>query len=79
LIINVPGSPKAVRESFAVIAHVLKHAIALLAALPAAICTECLPGIASKIFPSAVAAMVLDFASVALEVNGIFSYARCVS
>jgi len=31
---------------------------------------ECLPGIASKIFPSAVAAMVLDFASVALEVNG---------
>ena len=31
LIVNLPGSPKAVRESFAVIAPVLKHAIALLA------------------------------------------------
>ena len=31
LIINLPGSPKGVRESFAVIAPVLKHAIALLA------------------------------------------------
>jgi molybdopterin adenylyltransferase len=30
LIINLPGSPKGVRESFAVIAPVLKHAIALL-------------------------------------------------
>jgi molybdenum cofactor synthesis domain-containing protein len=34
LIINLPGSPKAVRESFAVIAPVLKHAIALLAGQP---------------------------------------------
>jgi molybdenum cofactor synthesis domain-containing protein len=34
LIINLPGSPKAVRESFAVIAHVLNHAIALLAGSP---------------------------------------------
>jgi molybdenum cofactor synthesis domain-containing protein len=31
LIINLPGSPKAVRESFAVIRPVLKHAIDLLA------------------------------------------------
>ncbi|MFN2497551.1 MAG: molybdenum cofactor biosynthesis protein B [Pyrinomonadaceae bacterium] len=31
LIINLPGSPNAVRESFAVIAPVLNHAIALLA------------------------------------------------
>lgn len=31
LIVNLPGSPKAVRESFAVIAPVLRHAIALLA------------------------------------------------
>jgi len=31
LIINLPGSPKAVRESFAVIAPVLNHAISLLA------------------------------------------------
>ena len=31
LIINLPGSPKAVRESFAVIKPVLGHAVALLA------------------------------------------------
>lgn len=31
LIVNLPGSPKAVRESFAVVAPVLSHAIALLA------------------------------------------------
>jgi molybdopterin adenylyltransferase len=31
LIVNLPGSPKAVRESFAVIRPVLAHAIALLA------------------------------------------------
>lgn len=34
LIINLPGSPKAVREGFAVIAPVLDHAIALLAGSP---------------------------------------------
>ena len=34
LIVNLPGSPKAVSESFAVIAPVLKHAIALLAGVP---------------------------------------------
>jgi len=34
LIVNLPGSPKAVRESFAVIAPVLKHAIALIAGVP---------------------------------------------
>src|SRR6266850_2834202 len=34
LIINLPGSPKGVRESFAVIAPVLSHAIALLAGNP---------------------------------------------
>jgi len=34
LIINLPGSPKAVSESFAVISPVLKHAIALLADKP---------------------------------------------
>lgn len=34
LIINLPGSPKAVRESFAVIAPALNHAIALLAGSP---------------------------------------------
>jgi molybdenum cofactor synthesis domain-containing protein len=34
LIINLPGAPKAVRESFAVIAPVLSHAIALLAGRP---------------------------------------------
>jgi molybdopterin adenylyltransferase len=31
LIVNLPGSPKAVRESFAVVAPVLSHAIGLLA------------------------------------------------
>jgi molybdenum cofactor synthesis domain-containing protein len=34
LIVNLPGSPKGVRESFAVIAPVLNHAIALLAGNP---------------------------------------------
>ena len=34
LIINLPGSPKGVRESFAVIAPVLNHAVALLAGTP---------------------------------------------
>lgn len=34
LIINLPGSPKGVRESFAVIAPVLNHAIALLVGDP---------------------------------------------
>jgi molybdopterin adenylyltransferase len=34
LIINLPGSPKAVRESFEVIKPVLSHAIALLAGSP---------------------------------------------
>jgi molybdopterin biosynthesis enzyme MoaB len=34
LIINLPGSPKAVRESFAVIEPVLSHAISLLAGKP---------------------------------------------
>lgn len=34
LIINLPGSPKGVRESFAVIAPVLGHAISLLAGKP---------------------------------------------
>ncbi len=34
LIINLPGSPKGVRESFAVIAPVLQHVIALLAGTP---------------------------------------------
>jgi molybdopterin adenylyltransferase len=33
LIVNLPGSPKAVRESFAVIQPVLNHAVALLAAI----------------------------------------------
>jgi molybdopterin adenylyltransferase len=31
LIVNLPGSPKGVRESFAVIAPILHHAIDLLA------------------------------------------------
>ena len=34
LIVNLPGSPKGVRESFAVIQPVLNHAIALLAGKP---------------------------------------------
>ncbi len=34
LIINLPGSPKAVRESFAVIKPVLSHAITLLSGAP---------------------------------------------
>jgi molybdopterin adenylyltransferase len=34
LIVNLPGAPKAVQESFAVIAPVLNHAIALLAGQP---------------------------------------------
>ena len=34
LILNLPGSPKGVRESFAIIAPVLKHAISLLAGQP---------------------------------------------
>ena len=34
LIINLPGSPKAVRESFAVIKPVLAHAVALLSGKP---------------------------------------------
>jgi molybdopterin adenylyltransferase len=34
LILNFPGSPKGVRESFAVVRPVLKHAIALLAGRP---------------------------------------------
>ncbi|MDQ1707433.1 MAG: molybdopterin adenylyltransferase [Pyrinomonadaceae bacterium] len=34
LIVNLPGSPKAVRESFAIIAPVLPHAIALLVGKP---------------------------------------------
>jgi molybdopterin adenylyltransferase len=34
LIVNLPGSPKGVRESFAVIKPVLNHAIALLAGKP---------------------------------------------
>ena len=34
MIVNLPGSPKGVRESFAVIAPVLSHAISLLAGKP---------------------------------------------
>jgi molybdenum cofactor synthesis domain-containing protein len=34
LIINLPGSPKGVRESFAIIKPVLRHAVALLAGQP---------------------------------------------
>ncbi len=34
LIINLPGSPKSVRETFAVIKPVLRHAIALMAGQP---------------------------------------------
>jgi len=34
LIINLPGAPKGVRESFAVIAPVLKHAVALVVGQP---------------------------------------------
>lgn len=34
LIINLPGSPRGVRESFAVIQPVLRHAVALLAGKP---------------------------------------------
>lgn len=34
LIVNLPGSPKAVRESFAVIQPVLSHAVSLLAGRP---------------------------------------------
>ena len=34
LIVNLPGSPKGVRESFAVIKPVLNHAIALLSGRP---------------------------------------------
>jgi molybdopterin biosynthesis enzyme MoaB len=34
LIINLPGSPKAVRESFSVIKPVLSHAVALLIGKP---------------------------------------------
>jgi len=34
LIVNLPGSPKAVRESFEVIKPVLKHVVALLAGKP---------------------------------------------
>ncbi|HYN23865.1 MAG TPA: MogA/MoaB family molybdenum cofactor biosynthesis protein [Pyrinomonadaceae bacterium] len=34
LIINLPGAPKAVRESFAVIKPVLRHAVALIAGQP---------------------------------------------
>jgi molybdenum cofactor synthesis domain-containing protein len=34
LIVNLPGSPKAVRESFAIIKPVLRHAVALLEGQP---------------------------------------------